>query len=1053
MSREPPMVSLKTVRGEVGRDTRCSMQVAEGLSTDAHPKARLFVELTKLGVRVPPTVNVEINVQRLQGVEGAGREVQRIVRRGIDELERMHLPVGCGLYRRQSVVARWQPPYEAPFSWRPAFFEANDSEHEAGEREDSLEGEIALWALGSANVATAPALRFLLQGQIGSTGGDAVKGWLWHDTANGLRAGIVQRWEGAFHLGWSSFREWSQTQTGQVEELLQWLSIIHDAHPEVPQLRMCFGTLDEKVYALSLHAQPVSTENRLRHVVKASKRGALSSDEAILSLSVYDLEWRGRLSREQRSQLKFLARGNQGGDPLVYGRAAFGAADVRSFREAGDPGVLLTESLEPRDVAAIANVAGIVSLRGGPSSHAVVVARGSGVTTLLGARELQIDSTRGQAHGHAGATVKAGDWLVVDGADGALYAGRVKEDEARDVADGLVVRRWVMNSAGLTVRANADRADDVRRAVRMHAPGIGLCRSENHLLEPSVLRTFQRYVLCTPGHRADDEAIVVASLRDELLNVLRAADGRWVHYRLLDPRFDELFPEPETLAARQLAAELGMNPEAVADRLRNLRRAGGMLGERGCRWGLRSGFYKDQLTAVASAVRAAASDTVQSVRLALVVPLVIDVSELNVVRKLAEQCLGLSGERIELRFGCMIETARAAILASDLASNSDVLCFGTNDLTQSVWGLGRDEGVDVLSYYQGTGILSENPFEVVDRKGLGKVVEAALSEIGRANPRAEKVICGEQAADPESAAYFVEVGANAVSCRPSSMAQVALAISQQKIRKEGASGNFRLLRESRTEALCDGTCSRIRRGLVAGRSEACYDEALSWAAVVSSLVGLGVPKNWKFFKRDLVAKWFGPREHKRLDADWATDDVLAAARGFGSGGRTVRCSVFPDTIACHSVSKALPPDGDEVLWREIIDSLDKSAPIEVFPQQDSNQLCFRAVVAQGRTVVEAGVGQAMYVFEEERGTHPVAIAELNWNGPSSPKGPGGAPVRGLSALIERWGEWLLVRLTAISTTLGTQWLGIEGYYETGREPFVCDIDLPLDMAFHSEMSG
>jgi phosphoenolpyruvate-protein kinase (PTS system EI component) len=1017
------------------------------------------MELMKLGVRVPPTVSVEIDVHRFQGVEETRSEVQQIVRCGIDELEQIHLNMGCGLSKGQRIIARWQLSYEEPFSWRPAYFEVNDeSGHDANERMRSLEGDIALWALGSTDVPTAPTLRFLLQGQIGLTGGGAAKGWLWHDVASGPRAGIVQRWEGASYLGWSSFREWSQTQDGPPEELLEWLRIIHAAHPEVPQLRLCFGTLDQKAYALSLHAQPVSTEERLRHVAAASRQGALSSDQAILSLGVHDLERRVRLSCEQRSKLKLLARGHQGGDRFVQGRAAFDEANVQSLHEAGDPVVLLTESLEPRDVAAIANVAGIVSLRGGPSSHAIVVARGSGVATLLGAQGLLIDSTQGQAHGHAGATVKAGDWLVIDGVDGALYAGRVKEEDACDDADGLVVRRWVMNRAGSTVRANADRADDVRRAVRMHAPGIGLCRSENHLLEPPILRAFQRYVLCTPDHRSDDQATVVASLRDELSNVLRAADGRWVHYRLLDPRFDELLPEPETQEARQLAAELGKSPDMVADRLRILRRSrGGMLGERGCRWGLRSGFYKDQLTAVASAVRAAASDMVQSVRLALVVPLVIDVSELSVVRELAEQCLSLSGERVELKFGCMIETARAAIMASELASNSDVLCFGTNDLTQSVWGLSRDEGLDVLSYYQRTGILTENPFEVVDRRGLGKVVETALAEIGRANPRAEKVICGEQAADPESAAYFVEIGANAVSCRPSSMAQVALVVSQQKIREENDSGNFHILRESRAEALCDGTCSRIRRGLVAGRSEASQDEALSWAAVVSSRVGLGLPKNWKFFKRDLVAKWFGPREHKRFDADWTTDDVLEAAREYGSGGRrTVRCSIFPDMIACHSVSKALPPMGDEFLWREIVDSLDKSAPIEVFPQQGSNQLCFRAVVTQGRTIVEAGVGQAMYVFEEERGTHPVAIAELNWNGPSSPSGPAGAPIRELSALIEHWGEWLLVRLTAASTTLGTQWLGIEGYYETGdecREPFVCDIDLPLDMAFHSEMSG
>lgn len=1052
MSRETAMVSLKTVRGEAGRGKGCSIEVAEGASIDAHPKAQLFMEFTELGVRVPPTVSVEIDLHRGQGVEGIANDVEHIVRRGLDELERMRQHGGFGSPNGQAVVARWQPSLEEPFNWRPAFFETNDFKYGTAERGGSLEGAIALWSLTNVNFGSTPVLRFLLQDHIGMEGSGAVKGWLWRDSSTGLRAGIVQRLDGAAQHGWSSFREWSQTQPSFAEELLEWVDAFHDSHPEVPQLRMCFATFEKTVYALSIHSQPVSTETRLRHVVDTLGRGALSSDEAILSLTVSDLDWRGSLSQRQRSQLTFLSQGNQGGDPIVQGRAAFTAEDAQSLREAGDPVVLLTESFEPRDVSAITNLTGIVSLRGGPSSHGVVVARGSGVATLLGARELKIDSSQGQAFGHGGVTVKAGDWLVLDGAEGALYTGRFKEDEIRDVADELDIRSLVMNRAGSTVRANADRADEVRQAVRMHAIGIGLCRSENHLLETSVLGAFQRYLLKTTDKPSDDDlAIVVASLKDELLNVLRAADGRWVHYRLLDPRFDELLPEPESPTARLLAAELGESPDVVADKLRNLRRAGGMLGERGCRWGLRSGFYKDQLAAVSSAVQAAVSDKMLPVRLALVVPMVVDIRELNAVREFAKHCFGLSGEQMELKFGCMIETTRAAVLASELAINSDVLCFGTNDLTQSIWGLARDEGFDVLSYYHGTGILPVNPFQAVDRKGLGKIVEAALVGIDRANCHAEKVICGEQAADPESAAYFVEIGANAVSCRPSAMARIALTISQQKIKQEGLSGNIGFLGISRVEALCDKTCSRIQRDLIAGRSESCHAEALSWAATVSSVVGLSVPSNWKFFKRDLVAKWFGTREYTRFNADWVTNDVLASAREFGSDGHIVRCSVFPDTIACHSVSKALPRDGDDVIWREIIESLDKCAPIEVFPQQDSTQLCFRAVVSQGRTVVEAGVGQAMYVFEEERGAHPVAIAKLDWNGASSPKGPAGAPLGELSALLEHWGEWLLVRMTAASTTLGTQWLGVEGYYnfEEGlSEPFVCDMDLPPDMAFH-----
>jgi len=1000
---------------------------------------------------------VEIEILNWTGLEGtavAGRELEHIVRRGLDELERLRLPNGREPVEARAVVARWQPSAQRPLEWRTAFFEEHYTTGDAVDRRRSLEGAIVHWALGGVEVDKHHQLklRFILQERIDTTADDdSVKGWLWLDSADGLYAGVVQKGQGVSHHSWSSFREWSKTQPKLAQELIDWLRAIHNVHPEVSKFRLCFSTQTGTAYALSLHSQPVTVENRRRHAVEALKRGDLSMDAALLSLRMTDLDRRVHLSVEQRSELTLLAHGQKGENVLVHGRAAFTAEGARILRQTGDPVILLCESFEPRDIAVLGDLAGIVSLRGGPASHAIVVARGSDVATLLGAEGLQVDSALGRAVGRDSATVKEGEWLVLDEAEGALYAGRIRENEVRGTADEPDIRDWAMMRAGSTVWANADNAEDVRQALSMRAGGIGLCRSENHLLEPRALRAFQRYLLSGTDEVGEDFPIVVASLREALLNVLRAADGRWVHYRLLDPRFDELLPEPQTSMAKELATELGELTDVIDERLRSLHRAGGMLGERGCRWGLRSGFYKDQLMAVSAAIRTAVSENGTLVRLALVVPLVVDIGELTQVRELADCCLNIPCERVELKFGCMVETARAAILSSELARKADVLCFGTNDLTQSFWGLSRNEASDVLSYYERTAIIAENPFRVIDRKGLGRILEAAFAEIARTSPRTEIVVCGEQAADPESAVYLLEAGAGAVSCRKSSMAEVALAVSQQKIRQEGHSGSINSLSDSRTEVLCAEACSGIRRGLVAGRPQSCHVAAQSWASVVSKLEGLGAPKNWKFFKRDLAAKWFGSREHARLDAGWTTDEVLASARKFESNSRTVRCSVFPDTIACHSVSKALPTDGDEDLWREIIDSLDKSAPIEVFPQQALNQLCFRAVISHGRTVVEAGIGQAMYVFEEERGFHPVAIADLDWIGSSSPRGPDGAPLGELSTLLEHWGEWLLVRLIAASTTLGTQWLGVEGYYNPYGEdcaPFVCDMDLPLDMAFH-----
>lgn len=447
------------------------------------------------------------------------------------------------------------------------------------------------------------------------------------------------------------------------------------------------------------------------------------------------------------------------------------ATDTDQAMAAADSGqavILVRPETTPDDVLGMRASRGILTARGGLTSHAAVVARGWGIPAVVGLAELSID---GDTITIGAQTFAAGDMITIDGHTGAVYAGQmaVNITDAPPQVDQLL--GWadqVITSAGVAVRVNADTPDDTTQGLRMGAVGIGLCRTEHMFLAPDRLPVMRRFILATDR---DTEQAALDELRDlqtrDFADLLNALDGAPITVRLLDPPLHEFLPD---LVALEVAAATGDVADDLAS-VRRLHESNPMLGTRGVRLGLlRHGLYEMQVHALCAAV-IEHLDAGRNPRVEIMIPLVSDAAEMQRARALVSGVLavqshaGLDAEHV--RIGTMIETPRAAVTAAAIARHADFVSFGTNDLTQLTFGLSRDDvEARLLPAYREMGVFGANPFEVLDPDGVGELVRHAVAGARDANPSITTSACGEHAGNPASIATLLHAGVTTVSCSP-----------------------------------------------------------------------------------------------------------------------------------------------------------------------------------------------------------------------------------------------------------------------------------------------
>ncbi|WP_369034148.1 MULTISPECIES: pyruvate, phosphate dikinase [Streptomyces] len=496
---------------------------------------------------------------------------------------------------------------------------------------------------------------------------------------------------------------------------------------------------------------------------------------------------------DEESKVAQVGRGIAASPGAAVGKAVFDSYTAVKWSRSGEKVILVRRETNPDDLDGMIAAEGILTSRGGKTSHAAVVARGMGKTCVCGAEELEVDTKRRRMTVPGGHVVEEGDLISIDGSSGKVYLGEVpvvpspvveyfegRMHAGANDADELVeavhrIMAFADRKRRLRVRANADNAEDAMRARRFGAQGIGLCRTE-HMFLGDRRELVERLILAdTDTEREESLKALLPLQKQDFVELFSAMDGLPVTVRLLDPPLHEFLPDITELSVRVALAESRKDPHENELRLlqavHRLHEQNPMLGLRGVRLGLViPGLFTMQVRAIAEAA-AERKNAKGDPRAEIMIPLVGTVQELEIVREEADQVIAeveaATGTKLKLAIGTMIELPRAALTAGQIAEAAEFFSFGTNDLTQTVWGFSRDDvEASFFTAYLEKGIFGVSPFETIDRDGVGALVKSAV-EAGRATrPDLKLGVCGEHGGDPESVHFFHEVGLDYVSCSP-----------------------------------------------------------------------------------------------------------------------------------------------------------------------------------------------------------------------------------------------------------------------------------------------
>ena len=482
-----------------------------------------------------------------------------------------------------------------------------------------------------------------------------------------------------------------------------------------------------------------------------------------------------------RKAATVIARGLPASPGAATGQVVFFADEAEEWAKAGKAVILVRQETSPEDLRGMSVAKGILTARGGMTSHAAVVARGMGKCCVSGAGAVHVDY-KARQFSVDGKTWGEGDWISLNGSTGEVYDGQVGTRDPELSGDFGKLMALADRHKRLEVRTNADTPEDAKVARSFGATGIGLCRTEHMFFEGERILPMREMIL------ADDEAgrrKALAKLlpiqRADFEGLFLAMNGHPVTIRLLDPPLHEFVPHDEA-GQRQLAQEMKVSVGKIRMRVDDLHEFNPMLGHRGCRLGI---TYPEITEMQARAILEAALDARlkgADVKAEIMVPLVGTVREFNaqavVIRRTAEQVFAERGERIDFLLGTMIETPRAAVIADSIAKAAEFFSFGTNDLTQMTLGFSRDDAGKFLPDYLRNGIYEHDPFRSIDQKGVGVLVEMAVQKGRGSRPGLETGVCGEHGGDPASVAFFHRAGLDYVSCSPYRVPIARLAAAQ-----------------------------------------------------------------------------------------------------------------------------------------------------------------------------------------------------------------------------------------------------------------------------------
>ena len=554
---------------------------------------------------------------------------------------------------------------------------------------------------------------------------------------------------------------------------------------------MEFTIEDGKLFMLQTRNGKRTATAALKIAVDMVEEGMITKEEALLKVDPKQLDQllHPMFDQDSLNNAKCVAEGLAASPGAATGKIAFTAEDVIRMHNDGEKDIILVRlETSPEDIEGMNLAHGVLTLRGGMTSHAAVVARGMGTCCVSGCGDLVIDEEKKTLTLKDGRILKEGDYISLDGSTGKVYAEQIKTVDASITGNFETFMEWADEYRTLEVRTNADTPRDAMQAKKFGAEGIGLCRTEHMFFEEERIFNFRKMITATDVESREKalEAILPYQ-RDDFEGLFRAMGGKCVIIRFLDPPLHEFLPKTEE-EMRPLAESLGITYETLKNRVDSLKEFNPMMGHRGCRLAITyPEIAKMQTRAVIEAainVKKAGID----VHPEIMIPLVGILKELQFVKKVvvdtAKEVMDKAGVTVDYKVGTMIEIPRAALLADEIAKEAEFFSFGTNDLTQMTFGFSRDDASKYLNDYYQKGILDQDPFASIDQNGVGKLIDMAATLGRKTRSDLELGICGEHGGDPKSIEFCHKVGLNYVSCSPFRVPVARLAAAQAAIRNK-----------------------------------------------------------------------------------------------------------------------------------------------------------------------------------------------------------------------------------------------------------------------------
>ncbi len=553
-----------------------------------------------------------------------------------------------------------------------------------------------------------------------------------------------------------------------------------------------FTVEQNKLWMLQTRSGKRTARAALRIAVELANEGLISKNEAVLRVDPLALDQLLHPTIDPRAHRRVIATGLPASPGAASGEIVFSPDEAAQLKADGKKVILVRVETSPEDIHGMHAAEGILTTRGGMTSHAAVVARGMGKPCVSGAGVLRVDYNAGTMTAGGQIASRQGDFITVDGSTGQVLAGKVDMIEPQLSGEFSTLIGWADKVRKLGVRANADTPADAKAAVRFGAEGIGLCRTEHMFFDENRIQAVREMIL------ADDEksrrtalAKLLPMQRADFVELFEIMDGRPVTIRLLDPPLHEFLPHGQEEIA-EVAAAMGADPRKLADRARELAEFNPMLGFRGCRIAI---AYPEVAEMQARAIFEAAVETAKRTGKPVVpevmVPLIATKAEFDLVKAridaMAKAVAKETGAKLNYQVGTMIELPRAALMAGEIAETAEFFSFGTNDLTQTTFGISRDDAASFLGIYTARGILPGDPFVSIDQQGVGELVRIGVERGRKVRPKLKVGICGEHGGDPASVAFCHQVKLDYVSCSPFRVPIARLAAAQAALGKAAAS--------------------------------------------------------------------------------------------------------------------------------------------------------------------------------------------------------------------------------------------------------------------------